>query len=76
MGFIAEMGMIRTDATDWRNETRSRVNFKVGYSVVTRNHHHSFTHPEGTCLVGYPQISRFSTVEVAVGCSNDSCRFS
>ena len=56
--------LVRTDATDWRNETRSQVNFKVGRSVVTRNRHEHFTHPEGTCLEGFPRISRFGMVEV------------
>src|SRR5262245_13197348 len=55
---------VRTDATDWRNETRSQVNFKVGPNVATRNHYHHFGHPEGTCLEGYPRISRFGLVEV------------
>jgi RimJ/RimL family protein N-acetyltransferase len=57
--------LVRTDATDWRNETRSQVNFKVGPSVVTRNHREHLGHPEGTCLEGFPQISRFGMVEVA-----------
>ncbi len=56
--------LVRTDATDWRKETQSRVNFKVGPSVVTRDHHHHFGHPEGTRLEGFPRISRFGLVEV------------
>lgn len=56
--------LVRTDATDWRNETRSQVNFKVGPGVVTRNHFHPFGHPDGTRLEGYPRISRFGLVEV------------
>jgi hypothetical protein len=56
--------LVRTDATDWRIETRSQVNFKVGRSVVTRNHREHFGHPDGTCLEGYPRISRFGLVEV------------
>ena len=56
--------LVRTDATDWRNETQSQVNFIVGPSVVTRNHHEHFGHPEGTCLEGFPRISRFGLVEV------------
>jgi hypothetical protein len=56
--------LVRTDATDWRNETRNQVNFKVGRSTVTRNHHKSFYHPDGTRLEGYPRISRFGLVEV------------
>lgn len=56
--------LVRTDATDWRNETRSQVNFKVGPGTVTRNHCHHFGHPEGTCLEGFPRISRFGMVEV------------
>ena len=56
--------LVRTDATDWRKETRSQVNFKVGPSVVTRNHREHFGHPDGTCLEGYPRISRFGLVEV------------
>jgi len=56
--------LVRTDATDWRKETRSQVNFKVGPGVVTRNHREHFGHPEGTCLEGYPRISRFGLVEV------------
>jgi len=56
--------VVRTDATDWRNETRGQVNFKVGPSVVTRNHREHFGHPDGTCLEGFPRISRFGLVEV------------
>ena len=56
--------LVRTDATDWWNETRSQVNFKVGRSVVIRNHYKHFNHPDGTCLEGYPRISRFGMVEV------------
>src|SRR5262249_48811248 len=56
--------LVRTVATDWRNETRSRVNFKVGPGVVTRDHREPLGHPEGTRLEGYPRISRFGLVEV------------
>jgi ribosomal-protein-alanine N-acetyltransferase len=56
--------LVRTDATDWRNETRSQVNFKVGPGVVTRNHREPLGHPEGTCLEGFPRIARFGLVEV------------
>src|SRR5262249_61947890 len=56
--------LVRTDATDWRNETQSQVNFKVGPSVVTRNHHEHLGHPDGTCLEGFRRISRFGMVEV------------
>ena len=56
--------LVRTDATDWTKETRSQVNFKVGRGVVTRNHREHFGHPDGTCLEGYPRISRFGLVEV------------
>jgi hypothetical protein len=63
--------VVRTDATDWRKETRSQVNFKVGPSVVTRNHFEHFGHPDGTCLEGYPQISRFGMVEVVDAYTSD-----
>src|SRR5262245_3948847 len=56
--------LVRTDATDWRNETRSQVNFKVGPGVVTRNHREHLGHPEGTCLKGFPRISRVGLVGV------------
>jgi len=56
--------LVRTDATDWRKETLSQVNFKVGPGVVTRNHHHHFGHPDGTCLEGFPRIGRFGMAEV------------
>ena len=56
--------LVRTDATDWRKETQSQVNFKVGPGVVTRNHCHHFGHPDGTCIEGYPLIARFGLVEV------------
>ena len=56
--------LVRTDATDWRVETVSQVNFKVGPGVVTRDHAEHFTHPDGTRLEDYPQIARFGTVEV------------
>src|SRR5215470_10938760 len=56
--------LVRTDATDWRNEARSQVNFKVGPGVVTRDHRYHFGHPEGTHLEGFPRISRFGLVEV------------
>jgi hypothetical protein len=55
---------VRTDATDWRKETESQVNFKVGPGVATRNHREHFGHPEGTRVEGYPRISRFGLVEV------------
>jgi ribosomal-protein-alanine N-acetyltransferase len=56
--------VVRTDATDWRRETWNQVNFIVGPGVVTRNHREHFSHPDGTCLEGFPQISRFGEVEV------------
>jgi RimJ/RimL family protein N-acetyltransferase len=56
--------LVRTDATDWRKETRSQVNFKVGPGAVARDHRQHFGHPEGTCLKGFPRISRFGLVEV------------
>jgi ribosomal-protein-alanine N-acetyltransferase len=56
--------LIRTDATDWRKEIRSQVNFIVGPSVVTRDHREHFGHPDGTRLEGFPRISRFGLVEV------------
>lgn len=56
--------LVRTDATDWRTETRSQVNFKVGRGVVTRDHREHVGHPDGTRLEGYPRISRFGLVEV------------
>jgi len=56
--------LVRTDATDWRRETRSQVNFVVGPGVVTRDHRHHFGHPNGTRLEGFPRISRFGLVEV------------
>ena len=56
--------LVRTDATDWRVETISQVNFQVGPGVVTRDHTEHFTHPDGTRLEGYPQIARFGTVEL------------
>jgi hypothetical protein len=59
--------LVRTDATDWRNETRSQVNFKVGPHVVTRNHCEHYGHPDGTRLEGFPRISRFGVVEVVDG---------
>ena len=60
--------LVRTDATDWRNEARSQVNFKVGPGVVTRNHREQLGHPDGTCLEGFPRISRFGMVEVVEAC--------
>ena len=56
--------LVRTDATDWRKETRSQVNFKVGPGTVTRDHREPLGHPEGTRLEGFPRISRFGLVEV------------
>jgi [ribosomal protein S5]-alanine N-acetyltransferase len=56
--------LVRTDATDWRKEARSQVNFKVGPGVVTRDHCKHFGHPDGTSLEGFPRISRFGLVEV------------
>jgi hypothetical protein len=55
--------LLRTDATNWSNEARSQVNFKVGRGVVARNHREHFGHPDGTRLEG-PCISRFGIVEV------------
>ncbi len=57
--------LVRTDATDWRNETRSQVNFVVGPAVVTRDHRQQLGHPEGTRLEGFPRISTTGLVEFA-----------
>lgn len=54
----------RADGSDWRVESSSSANFKVGPSVVSRDHRHDFRHPEGTALEGYPRLSRFGAVEV------------
>src|SRR5262245_55705660 len=56
--------LVRTDATDWRKETSSADNFKVGRSAATRIHHEHFTHPDGTWVLGFPRISRFGLVEL------------
>lgn len=63
--------LVRTDATDWRIETESQVNFKVGPGVVTRDHREHFGHPEGTRLEGYPRICRFGLVEVVSACPSE-----
>ena len=55
----------RVDGSDWRVESSSfQAGFKVGPSVVVRDHRHDFRHPEGTTLEGYPRMSRFGAVEV------------
>jgi hypothetical protein len=55
----------RVDGSNWRVESSSfQAGFKVGPSVVVRDHRHDFRHPEGTTLDGYPQMSRFGAVEV------------
>jgi hypothetical protein len=56
--------IVREDGSDWRVETRSSAGFKVGPSIVLRNHEHDFRHPEGTVLEGYPRMSRFGEVMV------------
>ncbi len=56
--------VVREDGSDWRVETSSSAGFKVGPSVVVRNHMHDFRHPDGTTLEGYPRMSRFGEVMV------------
>jgi hypothetical protein len=54
--------VVRNDGSDWRVDSLSSAGFKVGPSVVVRNHMHDFRHPEGTVLEGYPRMSRFGEV--------------
>lgn len=62
----------RVDGSDWRVEWSSfQAGFKVGPSVVVRDHRHDFRHLEGTILEGYPRMSRFGEIEV-VGISPDA----
>jgi hypothetical protein len=55
---------VRTDATDWRKEKTSQVNFKVAPVRGQRNHRHDFRHPEGIVVDGFPVIARFGIAEV------------
>ncbi|OAI51274.1 hypothetical protein AYO44_05075 [Planctomycetaceae bacterium SCGC AG-212-F19] len=57
----------REDGSDWRLESSGSAGFKVGPSIVVRDHQHDFRHPEGTLLEGYPRMSRFGKVEVVTG---------
>ncbi len=54
----------RVDGSDWRVESSSAANFRVGPNLVVRDHRYDFRHPDGTTLEGYPIISRFGDVEV------------
>ncbi|QEL15883.1 hypothetical protein [Limnoglobus roseus] len=56
--------LTRADGSDWRVESSSSANFKVGPGAVRRDHRYDFRHPEGTTLSGYPWVSRFGEVEV------------
>ena len=62
----------RVDGSDWRVESSSQAAFKVGPSIVVRDHRHDFRHPEGTTLDGYPRMSRFGMVEVVAGHAGDA----
>lgn len=57
----------REDGCDWRVDTSGSAGFKVGPSVVARDHRHDFRHPEGTIIKGYPRMSRFGMIEVVDG---------
>ena len=52
----------RMDGCDWRSESCSSAKFKVGPSVVVREHAHDFRHPDGTILNGYPRISSLGEI--------------
>jgi hypothetical protein len=54
--------IVREDGSDWRVQSRSSAGFKVGPSIVFRDHMHDFRHPEGTILDGFPWMSRFGEV--------------
>lgn len=65
--------LIRIDNSDWKKSTECWANFKVGPTIVKKNDDyieskHSnipfYSHPEGTCIEGYPRISRFGEVKV------------
>ena len=63
----------RVDGSDWRLESSScQAGFKVGPSIVVRDHQHDFRHPEGTLLEGYSRMSRFGKVEVVTGLAADA----
>jgi hypothetical protein len=63
----------RVDGSDWRAESSSeQAAFKVGPSIVVRDHQHDFRHPEGTVLEGYPRMSRFAKVEAVAGLGTDA----
>jgi len=53
----------RLSGDDWRIKNSSQANFKVGVSPVYVNHEHSFHHPEGTQIDGFPVIGRFGRIE-------------
>lgn len=55
---------VRTDATDWRVEKESHVNFKIGNSIATRNHEYDFKHPNGTVVRGYTKIAGVAEITV------------
>ncbi len=63
--------LTRADGSDWRVESSSSANFKVGPGTVRRDHRYDFRHPEGTTLAGYPWVSRFGEVEV-IGSAPDA----
>lgn len=55
---------VRIDACDWRIETASAANFKVGPSPAFRNHEFDFRHPHGIRISGFPVIGRYASVRV------------
>lgn len=52
--------IVRADGSDWRIDSV----FKVGPSVITRDHREDFRHPEGTVMNGRPKICRFGEIQV------------
>jgi len=55
--------IVRIDGCDWRQESRSAANFKVGPKPAHRNHSFALGHPGGTLIDGYPVIGRYGSIK-------------
>jgi len=56
--------IVREDGSDWRRSSASSAYFKVGPTKAWRCHAHDFRHPEGTRVLGFPEICRFGGIYI------------
>lgn len=66
LGLIATL-FVRLDDSDWTRDQRTQANFKIGPSQAVLNGRQPYYHPEGSEIVGYPQFSRFGSLEILSG---------